>query len=447
MLCAVSAKEQCSVNAEELVKNFVATRPRRPTSGRVVAGVAAGIGRRYAIDPVIVRVALVVSAIYGGAGVICYLIAWLFLTGEGDDVSPFEALIGRGHSSTSKGLAVCLCIALLPATTVTFGGHFSTAAGIVVLAAALFLLHRYRGDLGIVDSPRPVPVGADAHAEPNADPNADPEAGGMTDQTTTLGPQDAVPPEFRNQPPAWDPLGAAPFAWDLPEPSPVPQPIPAPVRRARSRAGLATLGVLLVTAAVLGAVSPDVPWLSVPHIIGVLGGITGIGLVVGSFTRSGRGLIPLAVLLSGAGLLLSTSPPSLVGHGVGNATYQPTALSDVRPLYQQSIGNVRLDLSQLPSSGSVDTTVSLGAGNLTVVVPNDANVHATCSTNAGNIDCLGVRTSGPGEHVEATQSGTGLNITLTLEDGPGQVSVVDASDATITVGPHGQIVGPRGGRH
>lgn len=437
MLCAVSAKEQCSGDAEELLKNFVATRPRRPTSGRVIAGVAAGIGRRYAIDPVIVRVALVVSAIYGGAGVICYLVAWLFLTGEGDDVSPFEALIGRGRSSTSKGLAVCLCIALLPATTVTFGGHFSTAAGIVVLVAALFLLHRYRGDLGIVDSPRPVPVGAD----PNAEPNADPEAGGMTDQTTTLGPQDAVPPEFRNQPPAWDPLGAAPFAWDLPEPSPVPQPTPAPVRRARSRVGLATLGVLLVTAAVLGAVSPDVPWLSVPHIIGVLGGITGIGLVVGSFTRSGRGLIPLAVLLSGAGLLLSTSPDSLFGHGVGNAMYQPTTLAEVKPAYQQSIGDLRLDLSQLPGSGTVATTVSLGAGNAMVIVPDDANVHATCSTNAGNVDCLGVRVSGPGEHIDATQSGTGLDITLTVRDGPGQITVVDASDTAVTVRPHGRISG------
>ena len=32
-------------------------------------------------------------------------------------------------------------------------------------------------------------------------------------------------------PPAWDPLGAAPFAWDLPEPGPVPA--PAPQRRSR----------------------------------------------------------------------------------------------------------------------------------------------------------------------------------------------------------------------
>jgi phage shock protein PspC (stress-responsive transcriptional regulator) len=40
--------------------------------------VAAGIGRRYGIDPIIVRIALVVSALYGGSGVLCYLLGWLF---------------------------------------------------------------------------------------------------------------------------------------------------------------------------------------------------------------------------------------------------------------------------------------------------------------------------------------------------------------------------------
>jgi phage shock protein PspC (stress-responsive transcriptional regulator) len=430
MLCPVSAKEQCSGNAEDLVKNFVATRPRRPQSGRVIAGVAAGIGRRYAIDPVIVRVALVVSAIYGGAGVIFYLLGWLFLTAEGDEVSPFESLIGRGRSSTSKGLAVILCIALFPAGSFTFGGHFSTAAGVLVLGAALYLLHRYRGNLGVVDEPRPAPVGSD----PNASPNANAEADGMTD-TTRLGPQDTVPPEFRDQPPAWDPLGAAPFAWDLPEPGPAQQP-PAPVRRARSRVGLATVGIVLVTAAVLGAVSPDFGWLTAPNIIGVLAAITGVGLVVGAFTHSGRGLIPLAALLCTAGMYLTVA--HFDGwHGAGDAVYQPTTLADVHPRYEESLGNLRVDLSQLPSSGTIHTTASLGTGNLTVIVPDDATVHATCSSGAGDVNCLGLRASGAEAHSDANQPGSGLDITLTAQDGLGQVSVVRASDATITAVPHG----------
>ena len=49
--------------------------------------VAAAIGRRYGIDPVVVRIALVVTTIFGGFGVPFYLLGWLFLPGESDEVS------------------------------------------------------------------------------------------------------------------------------------------------------------------------------------------------------------------------------------------------------------------------------------------------------------------------------------------------------------------------
>jgi phage shock protein PspC (stress-responsive transcriptional regulator) len=62
---------------EGVVKDFWASRPRRPRYGRKIAGVAEGIGNRYAVDPVIVRVALVVTALFGGAGVMFYLLGWL----------------------------------------------------------------------------------------------------------------------------------------------------------------------------------------------------------------------------------------------------------------------------------------------------------------------------------------------------------------------------------
>lgn len=59
------------------------TRPRpalgfhRSVEDRVVAGVAGGLGERLGIDPVFVRVAFVMLAFAGGAGVILYLLGWL----------------------------------------------------------------------------------------------------------------------------------------------------------------------------------------------------------------------------------------------------------------------------------------------------------------------------------------------------------------------------------
>jgi phage shock protein C len=61
----------------------VADELRRPTEGRMLAGVAAGIARYIGVDVTIVRVALLVLAIVGGAGVPIYLAGWLLIPEEG----------------------------------------------------------------------------------------------------------------------------------------------------------------------------------------------------------------------------------------------------------------------------------------------------------------------------------------------------------------------------
>src|SRR5690606_40124073 len=79
----------------DTVKDSSISRPRRTVRGRVVAGVAAGIGARYGIDPVLVRVALLVATVFGGFGVTLYLIGWLLLPDERDDVSALESWVDR----------------------------------------------------------------------------------------------------------------------------------------------------------------------------------------------------------------------------------------------------------------------------------------------------------------------------------------------------------------
>jgi predicted membrane protein len=84
----------------------------------------------------------------------------------------------------------------------------------------------------------------------------------------------------------------------------------------------------------------------------------------------------------------------------------------------------------------VHTTVKLGAGNATVVVPADADVVATCSANVGHVDCLGQLDTGPGNPtVTATQNHDGtdrLHIVLNVQDGPGSVRVTNND---LSVGP------------
>ena len=60
---------------------------RRPTEGRMLAGVAAGIARYLDVDVTAVRIILAVLAIVGGAGVPIYLAAWLLIPEEGSEQS------------------------------------------------------------------------------------------------------------------------------------------------------------------------------------------------------------------------------------------------------------------------------------------------------------------------------------------------------------------------
>ncbi len=54
----------------------------RPRQGRMIAGVAAGIARRYGWDPTLVRLAFVLSILLPGPQVILYLVAWLVIPEE-----------------------------------------------------------------------------------------------------------------------------------------------------------------------------------------------------------------------------------------------------------------------------------------------------------------------------------------------------------------------------
>jgi phage shock protein PspC (stress-responsive transcriptional regulator) len=55
---------------------------RRPSSGRLVAGVAAGVADYLGLDVAVVRIAFVVLTIVGGLGIPAYLAGWLLIPDE-----------------------------------------------------------------------------------------------------------------------------------------------------------------------------------------------------------------------------------------------------------------------------------------------------------------------------------------------------------------------------
>jgi phage shock protein PspC (stress-responsive transcriptional regulator) len=60
---------------------------RRPRAGRMIGGVAGGIADYLGTDVTVVRIALTVLAIMGGAGLPVYLAGWVLIPEEGRDIS------------------------------------------------------------------------------------------------------------------------------------------------------------------------------------------------------------------------------------------------------------------------------------------------------------------------------------------------------------------------
>lgn len=381
-----------SPTVEQTVKDIWSTRPRRRAADRQVAGVAAAIGRRYDIDPVLVRVGFVVTTIYGGVGVLLYLLGWLLLPAEGDEVSAAEAVMGKGRSSVSTPLAVVLGLALIPASAAVLGGDPRGLLALALCAAALFLLHRHRAELGEVP---PEPVAA---------------------MTTDATAQD------RTSPPAWDPLGAAPFAWDLPEPGPAPQAEPPPPPRPRSRVTPVTLGLALLAGGIAAA------FLDPVHVAATMLAVVGLGLLVGSLLHRGRGLIVAAVPLALVTWVLHAVP--LDGFSAGERRWSAGTPAQLEDRYTLTTGSGHLDLTDLvvPDGRRVTTTVAVSLGETKVFLPPDLDVDVTCRAVIGSVDCLREEQSGGGPRVAASGDGAdgpgGGELVLDVRAGTGDVEVV-----------------------
>ncbi|MFJ2032805.1 PspC domain-containing protein [Streptosporangium sp. NPDC087985] len=72
---------------------------RRTRDGRIIAGVASGLGRYIGIDPNIIRVALAIATLFGGLGVGIYAIGWLLLPDEGKDRSIVQDLVDKNKDN------------------------------------------------------------------------------------------------------------------------------------------------------------------------------------------------------------------------------------------------------------------------------------------------------------------------------------------------------------
>lgn len=352
------------------------TRPVRSGGDAMIAGVCSGIARRYDVDPTLVRVALVVAATFGGSGVLAYIACWFALPSDGVENPRRRGPLGRHgmprdlHRPGTVGLVVVAIIALAILPSPAWGS--SGLVGAALLVVGVWALHRR--------TPEPPPgTSADTVTTVSLTKPAAP----------TGAPADADATTERVVPPAWDPLGAAPFAWDLPDPPTTQTPAPRPARDTALAAvvvGVALLvaavGVALWSAVGVAAVTPV-------RIAGAVLAVLAVGVIAGALRGRRTGLTGLAVLVGVVVVVLGVADrsPQFPSGGVGERNWKPLSEGDLAPEYSVTVGSGTLDLRSVTLTGDRTVRVEAGVGQVVIEVPRDMNVRAVCHTTVGKQDC------------------------------------------------------------
>jgi phage shock protein PspC (stress-responsive transcriptional regulator) len=266
-------------------------RLERPADDRMIAGVAAGLGRYFDLTPTVFRLAFVVLTLLGGAGILIYIAAVLVMPKEGEEASIVERALAERRQ------------------------HPGRLVGLALLAVAILA---------------------------------------VLSQAST-----------------WPSAGAAWF--------------------------LAVIG--LVVLLVSGEGRPR-------------------KLALAVITAAAVFLAAAVVAVAGAFAWFDVS----LGDGVGDRSYAPASVADVKREYKLGIGSLKVDLSALSTNRPLRVKASVGMGELRVIVPGDAAVAVDSKVKAGSISSLGREDDGRDARV-VTRDG---RLHIVARVGAGQIDVVRA---------------------
>lgn len=393
------------------LKDLWASRPVRPAGDKKLAGVATAVGHRFDVDPVLIRVVFVVAALMGGAGLAVYLLCALLFKYQDDALRVHETMFHRKDEGKTLFLPIALTIAAILVGPWAIGGSDVDVLAwviIFVMFAGLYGLYRHR--------PQPPEYMRWAYTR---DPReglhpASPaymmtkpqmtqwERQGRPGRPADYGRTGAAAQEDESfsvydgegTPPSWDPLGAARFAWDLPDP---------PTAGAGDGdsdegkdgcrgPGLTWLFITFAGFAGLGAfvLGRFFGFPSVTQSLAIALAVVALGMMIGAFRKRGLGLLPIAMLLGAA-----MAATSFNGQYIGPTNFNPEAedsfigttenVMATDALLDEGINalgsSVILDLSDI-GDRSVNTEVNAIGSTIVFERPADHDLHIDCDATA-----------------------------------------------------------------
>jgi phage shock protein PspC (stress-responsive transcriptional regulator) len=342
-----------------------AAEPRRLTrrhDGRWLGGVCAGLGRYFELNPIVYRIAFAALTLAGGTGVLLYIAAWLVIPDEDADDSIAAQSI-KEHRDR-PWLLVGVGLLAFGAILALSEARFWPGLGNLWLAAALAGAAIVWWHVSTNRSAARQEAGDAAPGTPS------PRRRGLLPLTTGLL------------------IGA-----------------------------LGIVGLLDATNAV------TVDWRIV-----LAGAAIGIGALIALGAATGRPVGAVAVLGLGvlAALAFTLAVRVPLFSGIGNESAHPQGLAALDTRYEHGIGTYNVDLSDVSiPAGRTPVKVTLGIGNLTVIVPESATIDVDGRASVGDIRLLGHDESGTSvsEHLVDTGTGSGHVLVLDARVGLGQLTV------------------------
>lgn len=407
---------------------------------RWIGGVAAGVAERFGIDPLVVRGILFVTFFLSGAGLVLYGAAWALLPERRDGRIHLQEAF-RGNFDVAMLGAIAMVVVGLSwgggwwswwdyMNLGWLNGLFWVAAIVTVAIVTVSVLNQRGPRPGAPASGAQAPGGPDAPwgspaptttAPPSAAYPATHESVGPVPAATTppavgtasVGTPPAMPYDAQHGSQQYGPQQygsqqhrpqyGAPAGTTPPAP-PRPPKAPRPPKPPRPRGpGSATVGVVVGLSLLLGALllvvdrAGDLAWPVFLTWAGASVVLAGLAIVVSGLrgrTSGGLGwLAVLALVVAVPAASWDGDRPALVlddtTRTVSDGTYRVTDPDVASEGFGVRWGDPTIDLSGLDLSGvtdgdPVEVPVQLGAGDVTIVVPDGVPVRADVQVWAGS---------------------------------------------------------------
>ncbi len=360
-------------------------RPRleRLRSDRAVAGVASGLARYLGVDVAWIRIGFVVLALFGGSGILLYLIGWLAIPQEGENES---IVVDRAGDMQRAGSWIGIALIVLAGMIVL--GNTGLIRGELMVAAVLVVVGilLYRGDIGGSKEAERV---AFASSDTREDLTQEPSVASYPAEAS-LAAEEASAPVGDTTWVAAEPT--PPVAPLPPDPAFVPRQQPP---RESSPLGRFALATAFIVVGVMG-IGHSAGWFdpTLRHYAAAILIVFGGALLISTLFGRARWLIIVGLVMSPLLISMALLKVPFEG-GFGDTLHQPATAAEVQAEYRLMAGQQILDLSELDLAA--DEVIAIDAsvvfGRLEVIAPAGVGFDAVAKVDGGEMFLDGRRGS------------------------------------------------------